>query len=178
MGTVCGGNEVVPRREGWTSASKDERGWEQLDGTGGLGAVGQQIVNSVVKVRYDFVLEIDKMLCFRAATAVGETHCLHLLITSKMLPRVPRWHLPVSVSFQLNYSNNCLVEKGKEKIREIWDREKTERKGRSERQARAKNRLKTQINHSWRHKDKEISYFKTPSSYSGAWYLWLEQGWG
>lgn len=96
--------------------------------------MGTEIVNSVAEVGYEFVLEIDKMLCFRAATAVEETHCLDLLITSKMLLEVPSWHPPIRMSFQLNYSSNSLVVKGKEKIWEIWNREKKERNGKSERQ--------------------------------------------
>lgn len=86
-----------------------------------------EIVDSMVKVGYKFVLEINKIISFSYSS---ETHCPHLLITSEMLLRVPSLHPPRSMSLQLNYSNNYLVEKGKEKIRELWNREKKERKGR------------------------------------------------
>lgn len=57
------------------------------------------------------------MLSFRATTAMGETHCLDLLTTSKalMLLRVPSRHPPVSLSFQRNCSQQLTRRKGERK---------------------------------------------------------------
>lgn len=71
-------NETVPTR-----TRDDGKGVIRKEDRSTRGCVATEVVHCMVKGGYKFVLSIHKMLFFRVATAVGETHCLDLLATSK-----------------------------------------------------------------------------------------------